>query len=72
MNWNELNELELETQLAILETEKATSQTQRRREPFHRLRAILKTERDTEHFGTGSPNRTQKAELGTQGALLGT
>ena len=63
MNWNELNELELETQRAILETEKATSETQSH---------IEDTERHREHFGTGSPNRTQKAELGTQGALLGT
>ena len=62
MNWNELNELELETHRAILETEKATSETQSH---------IEDTERHTEHFGTGSPNRTQKAELGTQGALLG-
>ena len=56
MNWNELNELELETQRAILETESH----------------IEDTKRHKEHFGTGSPNRTQKAELGTQGALLGT
>ena len=70
MNWNELNELELETQRAMLETEKATSETQRHREPYHSH--IEDTERHTEHFGTGSPNRTQKAELGTQGALLGT
>ena len=48
MNWNELNELELETQLAILETEKATSETQRHREPYHRLRAILKTQSVTQ------------------------
>ena len=41
-----MNELELETQRAILETEteKATSETQRHREPYHRLRAILKTQ----------------------------
>ena len=63
MNWNELNELGLETQRAILETQRAISQTQSH---------IEDTERHTEHFGTGSPNRTQKAELGTQGALLGT
>ena len=41
MNWNELNELELETQRAILET-------QRHREPYHRLRAILKTQSVTQ------------------------
>ena len=70
MNWNELNELELETQRAILETEKATSETQR---AISQTQSHIEdTERHTEHFGTGSPNRTQKAELGTQGALLGT
>ena len=70
MNWNELNELELETHRAILETEKATSETQR---AISQTQSHIEdTERHTEHFGTGSPNRTQKAELGTQGALLGT
>ena len=69
MNWNELNELELETQKAILETEKAPSETQR---AISQTQSHIEdTERHTEHFGTGSPNRTQKAELGTQGALLG-
>ena len=45
-----MNELELETQRAILETEteKATSETQRHREPYHRLRAILKTQSVTQ------------------------
>ena len=45
-----MNELELETQRAILETEteKATSEAQRHREPYHRLRAILKTQSVTQ------------------------
>ena len=38
----------METQRDILQTEKATSETQRHREPYRRLRAILKTQSVTQ------------------------